>query len=161
MIYIFDLDGTLCDNRHRLHYIAGTHHKTNETKDYQAYHKACVDDEPLPLVHTLNAVLGTSKWMEFVPTRVKFFTGRSDIAYTETVEWLYRFCNAYQIDETVLKMCKDGDWRKEFILKNNWLVELLKDTPASQIIAFDDCRQCVDMYRRHGVTCCQVAEGDF
>ena len=155
MIYIFDLDGTLCDNRHRLHHITG------DTKDYHTYYKACINDDPLPLIHTLNAVLDRSRWMEFVQTQVKFFTGRSDIVYRETVEWLYQVCSAYQVDETVLRMRKENDWRKDFIIKQEWLMEILRDTPASQIIAFDDRKQCVEMYRSHGVTCCQVAEGDF
>lgn len=155
MIYIFDLDGTLSDNRHRLHYITG------ETKDYHAYHKECTKDEPLPLIHTANAVLGRAKYMGGVPVEIKFFTGRSDVAYPETVNWLYKMTAAHQIDETVLRMRKEGDWRKDWIIKQEWLLELLKDTPANQVIAFDDRKQCVDMYRHHGVTCCQVAEGEF
>jgi len=35
MIYIFDIDGTLADVSHRLHYITG------ETKDWDAFFAAC------------------------------------------------------------------------------------------------------------------------
>lgn len=155
MIYIFDLDGTLCDNRHRLHYITG------DKKDYHAYHLACVDDDPLPLIKVLQAVLGLSKYFEFVPSQVRFFSGRSNIAFEQTVEWLYSVCSINQVDNTVLRMRKEGDWRQDWVIKQEWLLELLQKNNASEIIAFDDRQQCVDMYRRNGVTCCQVADGDF
>lgn len=35
MIYIFDLDGTVADLTHRLHFITG------ETKDWDGFHGAC------------------------------------------------------------------------------------------------------------------------
>ena len=34
MLYIFDIDGTLADNTHRLHFIQG------EVKDWEGFHNA-------------------------------------------------------------------------------------------------------------------------
>ena len=41
MAYIFDIDGTLADCSHRLHYISGEH------KDWDAFYKECVNDKPI------------------------------------------------------------------------------------------------------------------
>jgi phosphoglycolate phosphatase-like HAD superfamily hydrolase len=39
---IFDLDGTLCDISHRLHFIE------NGNKDWDGFYAACPDDVPKP-----------------------------------------------------------------------------------------------------------------
>ena len=41
MTYIFDIDGTLADCSHRLHYISG------ENKDWDTFYKECVNDKPI------------------------------------------------------------------------------------------------------------------
>ena len=47
-IYIFDLDGTLADVGHRLHYISGN------PKSWRSFFAACADDAPCkPVISTL------------------------------------------------------------------------------------------------------------
>jgi phosphoglycolate phosphatase-like HAD superfamily hydrolase len=46
-IVIFDLDGTLMNIEHRMHFIKET------PKDYHAFYKACSGDTPIPQVVTM------------------------------------------------------------------------------------------------------------
>lgn len=39
--YIFDIDGTIADCSHRLHFITGEH------KNWDAFYDACLDDAPI------------------------------------------------------------------------------------------------------------------
>jgi hypothetical protein len=56
-------------------------------------------------------------------------------------------------------MRKAGDYRQDAIVKAEWLEALPED--QRPVLAFDDRQQVVDMWRAHGVRCCQVAPGDF
>lgn len=47
---IFDLDGTLCDITHRLHFIEG------DNKDWDGFYKACPADIPKPAIIELAAM---------------------------------------------------------------------------------------------------------
>ena len=77
-LYIFDLDGTLADITHRLHYIQ------QDKKDWRGFFAACVDDAPiLPTIRTLQALhkSGADVWI---------WSGRSDECKAQTVKWLQR-----------------------------------------------------------------------
>lgn len=52
MIYIFDIDGTLADLSHRLHFIQ------KKPADWDGFFAACSDDAPIPEVIELIQRLG-------------------------------------------------------------------------------------------------------
>lgn len=139
---IFDLDGTLCDITHRLHYIKG------EKKDYDAFHKACIYDEPkkdvIDLFHLLN---DGANYMRIV-------SGRSDGVRDETEEWL----KSYDIGYDELIMRPYGDYTPDDKLKRNWLREGRLGSPERILCVFDDRQRVVDMWREEGLTCLQVAQ---
>lgn len=144
-IIAFDLDGTLCNIEHRLHLIKG------EKKDWPAFFRACVDDNPvMPLLDTAKALIASGY-------EVEIWSGRSDAVRAETVAWLDKYFRRYMYRG--LRMRKDGDYRADDVVKGEWLDALLpQDRP---VLAFDDRQRVVNMWRSRGIQCCQVAPGDF
>jgi len=72
---IFDLDGTLADITHRLHFIQ------KEPKDWDGFFAACVADKPIAhTIEIMNILMNRD--------RVEIWTGRSDIVREETIRWL-------------------------------------------------------------------------
>ena len=146
MKIIFDLDGTLADITHRLHMID----KSKGKPDWPAFFMACVDDKPIPeMVRLARCLAGCT---------VDIWSGRSDIVRPQTEFWLdVRGLGFVTGDH--LRMRKEGDYRADHIVKEDWLYAL----PKSQWpdIVFDDRKQVVDMWRVHGIRCCQVAPGEF
>lgn len=155
-IYIFDLDGTLADIEHRLHHIQG------QKKDWRAFFAACVDDKPIePVIRTFKALRkgGAEIWI---------WSGRSDEVMNETADWLRRhglFSNLpvwipRRAPES-LRMRKAGDHRNDDVLKYEWLSEIEPPEYARLAGVFEDRTRVVEMWRRAGIPCFQVAQGDF
>jgi phosphoglycolate phosphatase-like HAD superfamily hydrolase len=145
MIVIFDLDGTLAIIDHRRHLVEN---RRASDEDWRAFFAGCVDDLPNTPVIT---VLRSLKSAGF---RIIIFSGRSDEVRPQTEAWL----NQHQIPYDRLVMRKEGDRTPDEKLKRNWLRGLDK----SQILCvFDDRDQVVQMWRDEGLSCFQVAEGDF
>lgn len=144
MIIAFDLDGTLCNIEHRLHFIRGP----NKLKDWPAFFRACINDAPVyPIIRAARAMAAYHT--------VEVWSGRSDVVREQTATWL----NAFDVPHAKLRMRVDGDYRKDCIVKGEWYDAL---APGEQPrLAFDDRQQVVDMWRSRGVICCQVAPGDF
>lgn len=153
--YLFDIDGTIADLSHRLHYITG------ETKDWRAFFAAAHADVPIP--HMIE--LAKRLWAT-IP--IIFVSGRSDECKEATMDWLtaqgFGFMTGHGPGEPRytwnLYMRKAGDHRPDNLVKSNLLDMIIADgwTP---IMAFDDRDQVVKMWRDRGVPCAQVAPGDF
>lgn len=157
-LYIFDLDGTLADAEHRIHFIQG------EKKDWRAFFAACVDDTPIQkTLDTLHALRrgGAEIWI---------WTGRSDEVRPQTVEWLCKH-GVYGKTSTLpwwplaaperIMMRKFGDFRPDTVLKREWLSELEPPEYNRLTAVFEDRASVVQMWRDAGVTCFQVAPGEF
>lgn len=144
-VYVFDIDGTLADITHRLHYIQG------ESKDWSAFFAACVDDKPIS--HMLDLA-----WdLKMKAGRVVIYvSGRSDKVRDETERWL----GANSAPFGKLYMRKSGDHKPDHELKIELLADLRADgyEPA---LWFDDRSQVVKAIRAAGIPVCQVADGEF
>lgn len=137
--YVFDLDGTLADCSHRVHLV--------EAGDWDAFFAACVDDLPI------RKVIGVLDALVLAGHRVEIWSGRSDAVRAETEAWLKLYCIR---PDRLTCMRTAGDKRPDDEVK----LEFLRGTDAPDII-FDDRKRVVDMWRREGLVCFQVAEGDF
>lgn len=148
-IYIFDLDGTLADIRHRLHYIE------RAPKRYDLFFEACVDDKPnLPVTR----ILDTLQW----ENEILIFSGRSEVVRSKTIRWLYSHTNLSQAQVRVgLRMRASGDYTPDHELKRKWLHEMSQEQRSRIVGVFDDRDRLVRMWREEGLTCFQVAEGNF
>jgi hypothetical protein len=139
--YIFDIDGTVADISHRLHFIQKT------PKDWDAFHNACCDDKPIPHMVRLAQVLNA---------RIVYVTGRPLLSEKDTLYWIW-----IHIDVAgPLYMRKNGDHRRDDIVKREMLDRIRADG-YNPIMAFEDRSRVVKMWREAGIPCAQVAEGDF
>jgi hypothetical protein len=162
-LYIFDLDGTLALIDHRKYLIED---KNNQRWD--EFYRACIGDDPnKPVIKLFNALISemecsscdhvnTSKNDFFI------FSGRSDLVKAETVDWLFKYLTiAEWYLQEILKMRKHGDYTPDEALKKQWYEELSQQDKDRLVCVFDDRQKVVDMWRSIGVTCLQVAKGDF
>lgn len=145
-IYLCDIDGTLALKRDRSPY--------DMTK--------VMEDEPnRDVIKLIKNV-----WMG---TEVVFMSGRTDDSKANTLLWLdlnlgtiYKHVqDGEDIPmEKQLYMRAVGDMRKDSIVKKELYEKYIKDK-YNVIGVFDDRKQVVDMWRELGITCFQVAEGNF
>lgn len=141
---IFDIDGTLADCSHRLHYIQ------QKPRNWEAFFKACTDDV---LIKDVAVMLRLMYEVGFV---ILLVSGRSDMVYDETCEWLEKHLIPYHH----LFMRNSGDYRPDDIIKYEILTHIkLRFPPIFGV--FDDRDRVVGMWRRHGLRCFQVASGSF
>ena len=146
-IVIFDLDGTLAliDTRRALSTDAGTGKMNWDT----FFDPKNIDlDVPNKDVIKMADLLSNNH-------RIWILSGRSDVTYQATIDWLNKhdiwFDNLIMRPQNHLYM-PDND------LKQMWLDDIGGDNVA---MVFDDRNQVVDMWRKNGLTCFQVADGDF
>jgi hypothetical protein len=79
----------------------------------------------------------------------------------QTVDWLCQYVDAaIGVRGAHLFMRKDGDHRPDHQVKSNILDDILAKG-WDPIMAFDDRKQVVEMWRARGIVCAQVAPGDF
>jgi hypothetical protein len=84
-------------------------------------------------------------------------SGRKEGCREGTAAWLDQHC---QFTPLMLLMRADGDGRKDAIVKREMYETQI--APYYRVTAvFDDRQQVVDMWREIGLTCCQVAPGNF
>lgn len=93
-----------------------------------------------------------------------FVTGREDKYKEETLAWLKNACG-YSPDDSKYAPCKllmrkSGDSRKDCIIKKEIFDQHIKDKYYIPLV-LDDRNQVVKMWRELGLTCLQVAEGNF
>lgn len=93
--------------------------------------------------------------------KIVILSGRSKGTKDETKRWLKKFGVSYD----VLKMrptSKDWMYMPDDELKQQWLDSLFPGEKKKDILCvFDDRQKVVDMWRRNGLTCFQVDEGQF
>lgn len=151
-LYIFDLDGTIADISHRRHIIETD---TRDSSKWRRFYSACDKDTPnAPVIRVMESLrLFADIWI---------FSGRSSEVRGKTEEWLRHHTSLTNFDlETCLMMRDEGDYTPDDQLKELWVKAMLIDDRRRLVAAFDDRDRVVQMWRRNGITCFQVAEGDF
>lgn len=143
---IFDMDGTLADVRHRLHFLNGP------KKDFEAFYGTMYHDTPNALVCELAAMYASNNEYYLI-----ICTGRPERYRRETKQWLLD----YEIEYHGLFMRandrlsdKDSDVKRD-------MLNLIRKLWPSPILAVDDRSQVVKMWREEGLVCLQVADGNF
>ncbi|MCK5611593.1 hypothetical protein KAR91_57510 [Candidatus Pacearchaeota archaeon] len=138
----FDIDGTLSIVGDRLKYLQET------PPDWDAFYGACGDDE-----------LNDDIWEIYVSMEIDhdiyFVTGRRESCREATLLWMD--FNLIDCDKGHLLMRANGDKRHDTEVKP----ELVAGIPGGIDLIFEDRNSMVKKWRELGITCCQVAEGDF
>ena len=160
--YIFDLDGTLANIEHRRHFVAGGN------RDWDSFFEACDKDEPI------DDVIALLEDLVNAGHHVEIWSGRSAQVQDKTLAWLDKHINLERkIDsfgvaayyrygfELLTNMRPEGDYRPDTELKQIWLDQFHQEHGVMPDMIFDDRQSVVDMWRKNGVTCAQVAPGDF
>jgi|SRR5210317_1310115 len=148
---IFDLDGTLAliDDRRAIST------KDNGKMDWDTF----FDPDNIKLDKPNWPVILMAQTLKKAGHSVVIFSGRSKATKDATRAWL----NNHKIPFDVLKMRPtDGGlkWMKDDLLKKKWLTDLFPNTDDI-ICVFDDRDKVVQMWRDNGITCFQVADGNF
>jgi len=153
-LYIFDLDGTLALIGHRRHIIEDP--SRDDTK-WRRFYDACDRDEPNePVIRVMESLRRLAD--------VWIFSGRSDEVAGKTVDWLVKHTSFMRWDLMnghELTMRQAGDFTADDVLKKQWLDGMLVDDRRRLVAVFDDRDRVVKMWRDAGVTCFQVAPGEF
>lgn len=135
---IFDLDGTLADGTHRLHLLPTV--DLHLTDSWTEFHKASKGDAPLQNNIDICNALGRSGYFVII------LTGRSDVARTETEDWLRR----HKVYHNMLKMRAHFDNRKDFIIKEEFLRNVVG--LENVVAAWDDSPEVIRHFRSLGIT---------
>ena len=146
-IVIFDLDGTLAliDKRRDLST------KDNGKFDLDVF----FDPKNIDLDTPNQPVIDMAKMLSSQGHPIWILSGRSDVTHTATTDWLLKHDVWY---DQILMRPQHHLYMPDNDLKQGWLDTIGKDNVA---IVFDDRQQVVDMWRQNGLTCFQVADGDF
>jgi hypothetical protein len=169
MDIVFDIDGTLADANHRLHFIKdplfwiGTPPRPNWAGflDDELTAKDAAIPQTWELMQALLSVTGN---------RIIFITGRNETCREMTYNWL--------TDETcpvragvvwkmkhlnrmpTLYMRSKSDRRPSDVSKRESLHRARADGYDPKLV-FEDRKEDTAMWRSEGLLCCQVAEGDY
>lgn len=143
MDIIVDIDGTLADLTHRLHFL--------EKRDYDGFYGALSKDKvKLNIVETV-VNLGMLK-----SNRIILCSGRPDTYRQETSDWLLveagLTCEA-------LYMRAAGDYRKDHIVKAELYDKMLADGYEPSLV-IDDRPSVIAMWREKGLDVLQVVGWD-
>lgn len=142
---IVDLDGTLCDNSHRQHFME------QRPKDWKSFYAGISEDVPNEWCEWLLIQFEKSQHMKII-----LVSGRPKDYLQQTESWLKEYSVPY--DE--LFMRESGDFREDFIVKKEIYNKYIQ--PHYRVLfTIDDRQQVVDMWRSLGITCLQCAKGDF
>lgn len=153
--WIFDIDGTLADNGHRLHFIR------QNPPDWDRFFDIDTVYRDKPIRHVVRLARSLHKAGE----TLVFASGRPERLKYITAKWLYYHVIKDLPDCMRLYMRPDGggdhrDHRDDTVVKKELLSRIVWDgfTP---IMAFDDRNRVVDMWRANGIPCAQVVEGNY
>lgn len=89
--------------------------------------------------------------------RTIIVTAREEKYKDITVQWL----QDNNIEYRDIYFRKAGDNREDSVVKQEILDEIIKKEGCKPLFVLDDRKRVVDMWRRNGIKCLQVEEGDF
>lgn len=148
---IFDLDGTLADIRARRTLATKEGGKIDWPKFFDPKNIS-LDKPNIPVIESFKA-------HQKAGSKMIIFSGRSNATRAATQEWLE--INGISYDKLLMRPGSgEGIFTPDDKLKEDWLDQEFED--KNEILCvYDDRDKVVDMWRRNGITCFQVAAGDF
>lgn len=145
MDIIVDIDGTIANCEHR------QIHVRNKPKDWKAFFRAIPEDTPHDDIIMLVRLLYEAGHT------IILCSGRSEKDRKATEEWLVKHEFTFYVK---LYMRAAMDYRPDYIIKEELLGKMREEGYAPKM-AIDDRSSVVAMWRRNGLRCLQVADGDF
>jgi len=145
---IFDLDGTiaLIDKRRAIST------KPNGKMDWDIF----FDSKNINLDQPNTPIIKMVQMLDKQGFNIVIFSGRSDRTKWTTRSWLIK--HKVPFNQLVMRP-KKHHFMPDNLLKQMWLDTLVDKNDVFMV--FDDRNQVVNMWRSNGLTCVQVADGDF
>ncbi|MBX9688519.1 MAG: hypothetical protein K2X27_17555 [Candidatus Obscuribacterales bacterium] len=141
---IFDMDGTLADCSHRLHWI-----KDAKKKNWQKFFEGTAQDQPrLPLLKLAQQLSAENV--------ILIASGRPEHLRLITENWLRK--HGLSVGRIYLRA--DADRRSDGLVKAEMLVQMHKDGFEPWLVV-DDRDSAVAAWRELGLICLQCDEGHY
>lgn len=141
LVYVFDLDGTICNTSHRKQYVQ------TKPKNWDAWNAGLVLDKPnVQVVNVLHGLFRSAFGILLV-------SGRSEDYRQETLDWLKK----HNVVFDQLYMRKSKDHRADDIIKGEIADTIMKTNKILGV--FDDRKRVVDMWIERGVFVFDVGQG--
>ncbi len=139
----FDLDGTLCDIGHRLHFVR------DGARDWNAFFDGIPEDGLIAPVRDVLRAL----YNDYIA--IVLCSGRPERCRESTVKWLAD----HDVPYAALYMRPDNDKRADHIIKAQ-ILEGIRADGYEPFVVIDDRQSVVDMWRENGLVCLQAAPND-
>lgn len=107
-----------------------------------------------PVIEVVRALRATS--------HIVYVSGRMEQCREQTADWLHRHVcrSSLTCFHGPLFMCADGDFRPDTVVKRELYEKfILGEYDVAGVL--DDRAKCVQLWRSMGLTCLQVADGNF
>jgi len=140
---VVDIDGVLSDASRRQHYLE------SPRQDWRAFFEACGEDPVIQEVHTLLDLLDPA-------LQIVLLTARPHRVQYLTEAWLRR----YRIRWDLLITRPWGDYEVARDFKQSAVWEL-RSVGFELVLAFEDDRRNVAMFRAEGIPCLYVHSGYY
>lgn len=144
---IVDLDGTLCNIDHRLHFVKKVEGKKS---DWKNFFYNIPGDSVNPWCEKL------IRSMKYAGYEIVYASGRPSDHYNITKEWLEK----HGLYFGHLYMRERNDFRQDYLAKET-ILDFELETRFKIEFIVDDRKQVVEMWRKRGYTCLQCDEGEF
>ena len=129
-LIVFDIDGTIADCTHRLHFIE------KKPKNWNAFFSSAKNDRPiLPMVDLLMQLADNNR-SEFSPNTIVLATGRPEYLRDDTMEWIREHIGHGYIDRIYMR--GDADYRPDDVVKVELAQQIEKDYGSKIWMWFDD-----------------------
>ena len=152
-VVIFDLDGTLADIDARRKLAT----KPDGKMDWDTF----FDPDNIKLDLPNDSVIQMAKTLDAQGFTIVIFSGRSKATKDATAAWL----DKHNVPFNIMKMRPTGHpwaFMPDDKLKKGWLDDIFPGDKKDRILCvFDDRTKVVNMWRDNGLSCFQVAPGDF
>jgi len=141
--FVFDLDGTLCDVRHRRQYVA------SKPRNWDAWNAGLVNDTPHLAVQKVFQALHCDYTIRLI-----IVSGRSDDYKEQTIKWL----TDHEIFYDEIYMRKYKDHRDDSVVKGEIADEILKTYNILGV--FDDRQRVIkNTWLSRGIWVFDVGQG--
>lgn len=143
MLICFDIDGTLADLSHRVHFWR------ESPKNWNMFKSEMVNDTPIEQICKIARMMHTEGHT------VILCSGRSEDTRGWTEQWMHKHFILYD----KLYMRAEKDYRGDDIIKLELLNRIVVDFGRKPDIVFDDRPRVVKMWRENGVFVADVYQG--
>ena len=156
LFVISDLDGTLRDLSHRLHYVQ------NGNRDWGKFFGSCDQDEPIwDVINIFVSHINAGH-------RCEIWSGACESSREKSAIWLNKYLKdlidwrvldypSDDVGQFLVRMRPQGDSIKDYTLKESWLLDEIQKGNRPDLV-YDDRYSVIERcFRKNEITCAQVA----